>query len=305
MLGENAKAEQNFQRALAARAAGLRDPPQLGLVSLQQRPRRASRSRNSSMALRNPLYKTPEIALDQRRTLQRRVRRHRGRRAFFRRALARSPDNAHRRVRARAARVPAGRCDEARGWMRRLTQQPAPAPEALYLGMCIETQGAATAPPRRRTSRSCATAIRTRPRRKAVADRGSASDRAAPSAAAASGDARRAADAPARCCAPAREAVGTVDRRRRAAAEARAAPGARARGRRLHAPAGPHVRARLRAQLRAARAPRSGRGARRAAGRRRGAGARSADAAHDRPDDGRAADDRALEAAAGRAGRSR
>jgi Tfp pilus assembly protein PilF len=32
----------------------------------------------------------------------------------------------------------AGRLDDARGYTRRIAQLPAPAPEALYLGMCVE-----------------------------------------------------------------------------------------------------------------------------------------------------------------------
>ena len=57
---------------------------------------------------------------------------------YFKRAQARTPNNPAAVYGLALLAYRAGRLDEARGWTRRLTQQPAPTPEALYLGMCIE-----------------------------------------------------------------------------------------------------------------------------------------------------------------------
>ena len=61
-----------------------------------------------------------------------------GAEVFFRRAVAGAPNNAGANYGLALIAYRAGRLDEARGFARRLTQQPASAPEALYLGMCIE-----------------------------------------------------------------------------------------------------------------------------------------------------------------------
>ena len=89
--------------------------------------------------LRNPLYKTPEIALinagkcsvalgDRRRTPTN----------IFRRALAASPGNPPAAYNLALLAYRESRVGEARAWMRPVMQQAAPPPEALYLGMCIE-----------------------------------------------------------------------------------------------------------------------------------------------------------------------
>ena len=185
---------------------------------------------------------------------------------------------------------------------RRRCSSRRPPPEALYLGMCIERKLGDRAGRDVVHRRSCATAIPDSA--EAKAHRHGSLRVTEPQPNARRGRRRRAAGPrrPARCCGAAREAAGlSIDA---VAQQLKLAP------RQVQAleeddftpPAGPHVRARLRAQLRAARAPRSGRGARRAAGRRRGAGARCAVAAADRPDDGRAADDRSLEARLGALG---
>ena len=137
MLGENPKAEQNFQRALslAPQDSDIRHNWGWYLCS-NGRPRESIPE--FEMALRNPLYKTPEIALVNAGRCSVAFGDTAGAEVFFRRAVAGAPNNAGANYGLALIAYRAGRLDEARGFARRLTQQPASAPEALYLGMCIE-----------------------------------------------------------------------------------------------------------------------------------------------------------------------
>jgi len=137
MLGENPKAEQNFQRALslAPQDSDVRHNWGWYLCS-NGRPRESIPE--FEIALRNPLYKTPEIALVNAGRCSVAFGDTAGAEVFFRRATAGAPNNTGANYGLALIAYRAGRLDEARGWTRRLTQQPAPAPEVLYLGMCIE-----------------------------------------------------------------------------------------------------------------------------------------------------------------------
>ena len=137
MLGENAKAEQNFQRALSLAPEDSEIRHNWGwYLCSNGRPRESIPE--FEIALRNPLYKTPEIALTNAGRCSAAFGDIANAESYFRRALARSPNNAPAAYGLALLAFRAGQLDEARGWMKRLTQQPAPAPEALYLGMCIE-----------------------------------------------------------------------------------------------------------------------------------------------------------------------
>ena len=137
MLGENAKAEQNFQRALALAPddSDLRHNWGWYLCS-NERPRESIPQ--FELALRNPFYKTPEVALTNAGRCSAAFGDIAGAEAFYQRALARSPANAPAMYGLALLAFKAGRLDDARGYTRRLAQLPAPAPEALYLGMCVE-----------------------------------------------------------------------------------------------------------------------------------------------------------------------
>ena len=137
MLGENAKAESNFQRALglAPEDSEIRHNWGWYLCS-NERPRESIPE--FEIALRNPLYRTPEIALTNAGRCSAAFGDVANADSYYRRALARTPNNAPAAYGLALLAFRAGRQDEARGWMKQLTQQPAPAPEALYLGMCIE-----------------------------------------------------------------------------------------------------------------------------------------------------------------------
>ena len=137
MLGENAKAEQNFQRALslAPEDSDVRHNWGWYLCS-NDRPRESIPE--FEIALRNPFYKTPEIALTNAGRCSVAFGDIAGAEAYYRRALARSPTNAPAMYGLALLAFRAGRLDEARGYTKRMAQLPAPAPEALFLGMCVE-----------------------------------------------------------------------------------------------------------------------------------------------------------------------
>lgn len=137
MLRDGPKAEQNFQRALqlAPNDSDIRHNWGWYLCS-------TGRARESipefEMALRNPLYKTPEVALVNAGRCSVAAGDVAGGEAFFKRAVAIAPNSAGANYGLALIAYRAGRLDEARGWTRRLTQQAAPGADAIFLAMCIE-----------------------------------------------------------------------------------------------------------------------------------------------------------------------
>jgi type IV pilus assembly protein PilF len=137
MLGDNAKAEQNFQRALSLAPDDSEIRHNWGwFLCSNDRPRESIPE--FERALRNPFYKTPEIAQTNAGRCSAQFGDFAGAESFYRQALARSPNNAPAMYGLALLAYRAGRMEEARGYTRRLAQLAAPAPEALYLGMCIE-----------------------------------------------------------------------------------------------------------------------------------------------------------------------
>ena len=138
MLGENAKAEQNFQRALALAPQDSEIRHNWGwYLCSNGRPRESIPE--FELALSQSAVQDAGGRAGQRRTVQSRLRRHRGRRQLLppRRRRPRA-NNAGAIYGLALMAYRQGRQDEARGWIKRLTQQPPAPPEALYLGMCIE-----------------------------------------------------------------------------------------------------------------------------------------------------------------------
>ena len=137
MLGENAKAEQNFQRALALAPddSDLRHNWGWYLCS-NDRPKESIPE--FELALRDPFYKTPEIALTNAGRCSAAFGDYANADSYYRRALGRNPANAPALYGLALVAYRGGRYDEARGYTRRLAQLPQPAPEALFLGMCVE-----------------------------------------------------------------------------------------------------------------------------------------------------------------------
>jgi type IV pilus assembly protein PilF len=137
MLGENEKAEQNFQRALSLAPADSEIRGNWGwYLCSNGKPRQAIPE--FEMALRNPLYKSPEIALINAGRCSVEFGDIANAESYYKRALAQSPNSAPAAYGLALLAYRAGRLDEARQYMKSLAALPAPPPEALFLGMCIE-----------------------------------------------------------------------------------------------------------------------------------------------------------------------
>jgi len=137
VLGENAKAEQNFQRALQLEPGNSDIRHNWGWYLCTH-----DRARESiaqfDQAVRNPLYKTPEIALVNAGRCSSSFGDVAAAEQYFRRALTVSPGNPNAGYGLAYIAYRNARFTDARGWLRPAVLQAAPTPEALYLGVCIE-----------------------------------------------------------------------------------------------------------------------------------------------------------------------
>jgi type IV pilus assembly protein PilF len=142
----NAKAEQNFQRALALAPddSDLRHNWGWYLCS-NERPRESIPQ--FELALRNPFYKTPEVALTNAGRCSAAFGDIAGAEAFYQRALARSPANAPALYGLALLAFKGGRLDEARGYTRRLRNFPRPR-RKRSISACASREKRATGPPR-------------------------------------------------------------------------------------------------------------------------------------------------------------
>lgn len=136
-MGENAKAEQNFQRALALAPQDSETRQNWGWYLCT-----TGRARESipefELAIANPLYKSPDVALINAARCSASFGDLAGAESYFKRAITIAPSSASAAYGLAQLAYKANRLDEARSWMRRLMAQANPAPEALFLGMCIE-----------------------------------------------------------------------------------------------------------------------------------------------------------------------
>lgn len=89
-------------------------------------------------AIRNPLYRTPEIALVNAGKCSASVGDAAAAEQFFRRALQLRPNDPTAAYNLALVGYRGGRLPEARALMRVVMQQTTPPPEALFLGMCVE-----------------------------------------------------------------------------------------------------------------------------------------------------------------------
>ena len=137
MLGETPKAESNFQRALALAP----NDPEIranwgAFLCATGRAREAIPEFEA--ALRDPLYKSPEIALINAGKCTAALGDAKKADEYFRRAIATSPGNPVAAYNLALLAYREARLDDARNWMRPVMRDGAPRAEALYLGMCIE-----------------------------------------------------------------------------------------------------------------------------------------------------------------------
>ena len=137
MLGEPAKAEENFRRALQLAPDDSEIHHNWGAF-LCSHNRPAESIAEFEIAARDPLYKTPAIALANAGKCSALMGNNVAAEAFFRRALSLKPLDAYAAYNLALLKYREANYDEARVLMRTVMQQnDAPAP-ALYLGMCIE-----------------------------------------------------------------------------------------------------------------------------------------------------------------------
>ncbi len=90
------------------------------------------------VAIRNSLYRTPEIALVNAGKCSAAIGDAQAADLYFRRALQMRPNDPAAAYNLALLSFKGGRLPESRALMRIVLQQTAPAPEALFLGMCIE-----------------------------------------------------------------------------------------------------------------------------------------------------------------------
>ena len=137
MLGETQKAEANFQRGLALAPNDSEIRANWGaFLCATGRAREAMPELET--ALRDPLYKSPEIALINAGKCSAVLGENKKADEYFRRALGASPGNATAAYNLALLAYREARFDDARSWIRPAMRDNSPRPEALYLGMCIE-----------------------------------------------------------------------------------------------------------------------------------------------------------------------
>jgi len=137
VLGEDRKAEQNFERALQL-APNDSDIHHNWGWYLCQHKREREALEQFEIAVRNPLYRTPEIALDNAGRCAITIGEIRLADSYFRRALVAKPGNALAGYGLALIAYKEARYVDARNWMKGAMQTNSPEPETLYLGMCIE-----------------------------------------------------------------------------------------------------------------------------------------------------------------------
>ena len=137
VLGEDRNAEQNFERALQLAPNDSEIHHNWGWYLCQHKREREALGQ-FELAVRNPLYRTPEIALVNAGRCAMSINEMRVADGYFRRALVAQPGNALASYGLALIAYKEGRYEEARTWMKAVMQMTNPAPEALYLGMCVE-----------------------------------------------------------------------------------------------------------------------------------------------------------------------
>lgn len=137
MLGDDAKAQANFRTALelAPNDSEIRQNWGWYLCSHGQ-PKESLAE--FDQALRNPLYRTPDIALVNAGKCAVEIGDTRLGDTYFRRALSVNPNSVQAAYNLALLKFRESRYEEARALVRRAAQQPAVFPEVLYLGMCVE-----------------------------------------------------------------------------------------------------------------------------------------------------------------------
>lgn len=137
MLGEDAKAAANFQSALSLAPEDSEIRQNWGwYLCSHGKPRESIPE--FELAVKNPLYRTPDVALVNAGKCSVEIGETRRAEEFFRRALGVNPGSVQAAYNLALLKFREARYDDARAMIRRVTQQGSAPPEALYLAMCIE-----------------------------------------------------------------------------------------------------------------------------------------------------------------------
>jgi len=137
MLGERAKAEENFRQAIAL-APDNPDFRENWGAFLCGTGRASEAMPEFEQVMKDPLYKTPEIALINAGKCSVAMGDTQKGEEYLRRALTVSPGNPIAAYNLALLAYRDKRIGEARAWMRPVMLQPSPPAQALYLGACIE-----------------------------------------------------------------------------------------------------------------------------------------------------------------------
>jgi type IV pilus assembly protein PilF len=137
LLGEQPKAETNFRRALDLAPNDSEVRQNWGWYLCTHGRQRASIA-EFDQAIRNPLYRTPEIALVNAGKCSAAIGDAAAADQYFRRALQIRPNDATAAYNLALLDYKASRLAESRALMKVVMLQTNPPPEALYLGMCVE-----------------------------------------------------------------------------------------------------------------------------------------------------------------------
>ena len=137
MLGQDANAQQNFLKAIELAPNDSEIRQNWGWF-LCTHGRAKESIAEFEMAVRNPLYRTPDVSLVNAGKCSEVIGERKRAEEYFRRALQINPASSVAAYNLSLLTYREGRFDEARALMKRVMAQASPPPDALYLGMCIE-----------------------------------------------------------------------------------------------------------------------------------------------------------------------
>ncbi|MEP7328578.1 MAG: type IV pilus biogenesis/stability protein PilW, partial [Betaproteobacteria bacterium] len=137
VMGDDANAQLNFLKALEISPNDSEVRQNWGWY-LCTHGREKESIEQFEQAVRNPLYKTPDISLANAGKCAAAVGENKRAEDFYKRALALAPNNLVASYNLSLLSYRERNYADARNHMRRVMQQTNPPPEALYLGMCIE-----------------------------------------------------------------------------------------------------------------------------------------------------------------------
>lgn len=137
VLGQDAKAQENFLQAIALAPNDSEIRQNWGWFLCTHGKAKESIA-EFDVAVRNPLYKTPDIALVNAGRCSVEIGDYKAGEEYFKRALSVNGANANAAYSLSLLLYRQGRLDESRAVMKRVVQIGNPSSESLYLGMCIE-----------------------------------------------------------------------------------------------------------------------------------------------------------------------